>query len=530
MRKTREKPMVDEKSFEKVSEDKKPQLEQEWRKARLVASSVLYPYAPAIDSLVPIMDDRIGFKKHNKKTNTVTFEPSMATDKFYRCYVNPKFVETLLEQAKAVSPSNRCKMCGATSHHEYSYLAGLIAHEAMHPLEGHADRAHDLGIKKEDANLANYTQDMEINDGLMQVFAMLAKEHGNKFPVMCLPPGGAHPNQQNLKEDDIFESYFYKLKEMQPPQGGQGNQGNQNSKGQKGQKQQGGKSQGDPQNGDQDGDGEGEGDCEHDHDGQPHYGCGSGAHGQEQEWDAGDPNESGVEGVLEADQDYIQKECAKGVQEAAKRGNMPAGMVRWADQVLAPPKYNWRKEFRKMVRAYITTKYGQDEFTYRKFARDCAASNYDIIQPSTFTPEPTVGVVLDTSGSMGYGPGSPLYDAVQEVLGICNSLGVALDVLDVDAHAKEEHIQRVTKGKKLRLQGGGGTDMRVGFQVFQKRKKGRKPDILIVLTDGETPWPDSKPREFRTIIGLVGPRINSEIRNGCPAWSKTIVVGEKDIK
>ena len=51
------------------------------------------------------------------------------------------------------------------------------------------------------------------------------------------------------------------------------------------------------------------------------------------------------------------------------------------------------------------------------------------------------------------------------------------------------------------LTGGGGTDRRVGIDAALRTRT--PPDIVIVLTDGATPWPDRPPRA-RLIAGLIG--------------------------
>lgn len=45
--------------------------------------------------------------------------------------------------------------------------------------------------------------------------------------------------------------------------------------------------------------------------------------------------------------------------------------------------------------------------------------------------------------------------------------------------------------------GGGGADPRTGFA----RALRTRPDVVVVLTDGQTPWPRARP-SCRSVVGL----------------------------
>jgi predicted metal-dependent peptidase len=66
----------------------------------------------------------------------------------------------------------------------------------------------------------------------------------------------------------------------------------------------------------------------------------------------------------------------------------------------------------------------------------------------------------------------------------------------------------------VELGGGGGTDMRVGIE---KALAGRdRPQVVIVLTDGYTPWPEESP-SCRLIAALVGDGAPEP-----PGWVETV--------
>ncbi|GIF08556.1 hypothetical protein Asi03nite_60940 [Actinoplanes siamensis] len=80
-------------------------------------------------------------------------------------------------------------------------------------------------------------------------------------------------------------------------------------------------------------------------------------------------------------------------------------------------------------------------------------------------------------------------------------------------------VRRVGSVGEVELAGGGGTDMRVGIAHALSARP--KPSIVVVLTDGYTPWPDAAPGSVRVVAGLVGRRAPEP-----PPWIETIRIPE----
>ena len=115
--------------------------------------------------------------------------------------------------------------------------------------------------------------------------------------------------------------------------------------------------------------------------------------------------------------------------------------------------------------------------------------------PSLRGPRPKVQVAIDTSGSM-----SPkdLEVALGEVKGILDATQADVEVFAVDTAVAKK--QKVYNPKDIKLIGGGGTNMGNGLAAMAED---RAP-IAVVLTDGFTPWPDTKPKGLgKVIIALV---------------------------
>jgi len=247
--------------------------------------------------------------------------------------------------------------------------------------------------------------------------------------------------------------------------------------------------------------------------------CGSGAHGGEEDHELGAPT-SESPGLSETEVDIVRRDVADRIKDAAaQRGNMAKGMQMWADEVLTKSVVSWQKLLAKAVRTASAYRQGHDVRTFRRLGRASASTGYRLTYPSTHTPLPRVGVVLDTSGSMGYGKGSLLSEAMAEVEGICKQLGAEVVFIAVDSGAGE--VQEIKSFKEACLTGGGGTDMRVGIAAMEKL---RNPvSTCVVLTDGDTPWPTKKSNNINLVAGIVG---NSSSYTRIPPFIKVVKIGQ----
>ena len=72
------------------------------------------------------------------------------------------------------------------------------------------------------------------------------------------------------------------------------------------------------------------------------------------------------------------------------------------------------------------------------------------------------------------------------------------------------------------LTGGGGTDMRVGISMAMRARP--KPDLIVVITDGETRWPATPPTA-RVVVALVH---TDESAPTTPDWATTVRVDLDD--
>ena len=237
--------------------------------------------------------------------------------------------------------------------------------------------------------------------------------------------------------------------------------------------------------------------------------CGSGAHGSAQPWELGG---TGTTGVSEVEAAAIRRQTAEGIrQHVRSRGTIANGWKRWADEVLEPT-IDWRRALTGAVREAAAWASGAVDYTFQRPSRRNAALPR-VVLPRLRQPVPRVAIVIDTSGSMS---ADDLAEVLGEVSGVLRAVGIGGNRVNVLACDADVHTARaVSSVREVELAGGGGTDMRVG--IGQAMKRPDPPHIVVVLTDGYTPWPEAPFASTRVIAGLVGDNPPAP-----PAWISAI--------
>lgn len=384
--------------------------------------------------------------------------------------------------------------------------AGVLLHEVSHLLRGHHARfdrikplvaASASGLISETAlvKLWNIAADAEINDDLIA-------------ESVELPAGAVTPKSLGLPDGKTAEEYFWALLDRLERE----------------QRQESGEGSGEGTAGEQKpGDAPGESSEVSSADAiakaiedlaPGHKDCGSCAGGPAREYEeAPDSAEAPVLG--EAAQTLIRRITAQKIERAAAaKGNVPGGWVRWAKAELTPPKIPWQRVLAAQIRDYIASARGMSEYTYSRPSR---RSSGGIVRPALHEPVVEVAVVLDTSGSMSEGL---LTEALSEVTGVLRAARTGATFLAVDAAVHTcKRILRPEEAKRL-LAGGGDTDMEVGIARAVSLRP--RPDVVVVLTDGYTDWPQERIRGVRVVAGIVGTGSGDP-----PAWIKTVHVSKE---
>lgn len=396
--------------------------------------------------------------------------PIAAADKFWRIYLNP-------QRFPAFSVA------------EAGYI---ILHEVGHIVRDHSGRCAAIGADREGWNLSC---DAELNSA--------------SYPGLRCPDCAVTPASLGMPAGKLAEEY-YATKKQEEDEGEDGESGDgsdqasgSGSPGDQGDGQGGaGKAAaGVPGQsaGEEEADGQGRGRADG-----PGHGAGSASDGQSRPWElpADDPSSPGLQG---AEQTAARLAAAAAIREYAAsqgRGTMPGGWGLWAESTLSPV-VPWQSKLRPAITSGLS-RIGLGAQSYSR-----VRERNGVCLPRHVRRVPVVAVVADTSGSMGSGEGTPWHRALSEVVAIARTVG-SVHIVWCDAAAS---VQRDVRSlREVRPVGGGGTDMRVGITAADALR----PDVIVTLTDGETPWPDAAPRA-KHIAVVIG-------RRAGPGWGEMVRV------
>jgi predicted metal-dependent peptidase len=245
--------------------------------------------------------------------------------------------------------------------------------------------------------------------------------------------------------------------------------------------------------------------------------CGSGSDGRVRDWEMRGAQGSGLP---PGEQHLLRSQVANEVLRYCREGvgRLSAGWRRWAEDLL-DPKVDWRRVLAAEIRKGLSTVSGRVDYSYRRPSRR-ASSSPDIVLPALERPVPEVVVLCDTSGSMG---DEELATVLAEVDGLLKGVGLARNrvrVMAVDAAVQT--VQQVTSARQINLVGGGGTDMGAGLAAAGRLRP--RPSVVVVLTDGMTPWPPEAPKGTQVVVGMIG----SVARGGrpwpAPPWARVVPI------
>ena len=432
--------------------------------ARHISVKLLPYFGTAIRSLVPVVH-------HDIKTMLVSDDG--------RLFYDPQFV----------------------AQENIHVVTFAVAHETMHVIFNHGKQTIKAGIAPHTqlSEIANMAQDFMINQLLL--------EAGFKVPNWALLPGPL-----GYEKDLGWREYFNQIRNrinsgneptlqdllQQPGPFGPGTGGPPGPP-QPGRGTFCGSGAGNPHPDEPDYDPNAQDGDEDD----PNAGKGESGDGQGE--DA--PNPSSIKGRSQRDWNRIRKDAAQQAHNASKgRGTFPGGLKRWADEAVKPPKIDWRSALARNVRKGIAWVKGTGDYRYSRPSRRQVSLGFGpghVVLPCMVSPVPKIWCVIDTSGSMG---DKQIMDSISEVGGILRTIsGAELTFVSGDATVNDVVKVRSVEQVKQFITGGGGTDFRPPFELALKQPAHPRPNILVYLTDGMGPAPQTPPPGIHTIWVLVGP-------------------------
>ena len=381
---------------------------------------------------------------------------TMAVDEYGRLYFNPEWIDKVSVEE----------------------LAGVVYHEIWHLLRKHPDR-----LSQYPQAVAALAADLEINDDI-------------RSESIPLPEGVFYPEQFGFPPNQTAEYYASRLLDEheieyvpQKSSADSADQSDQSSGQSSGQSGQFGRKRITVHV-------RGFGGLE-----------GSGATGQPAPWES-PRGEGSVPHLTNAELEIIREQVAQDVrrfQDSGMRGEIPEHWKRWADDVLTPPEIPWQALLRSLVNSAVTAA-GRADYTYRRVSRRQYAVD-DVVLPGLGESVVRSAVIVDVSGSVG---DESLGVALREVRGILeSSRSVRVYAVDSQVQAAAD-VFSVSEIKRI-LKGGGGTDMGVGIMQAMESK----PDVIIVITDGLTPWPANP--GVPVIVCLFEDR-------DVPSWARKVII------
>lgn len=365
----------------------------------------------------------------------------------------------------------------------------VLAHEV-----GHDSLLHSIRLGARNADVWNQACDHAIN--------LMLIDQGFKCPKSV--PGGwlADPKFKGMSADRIYDEL--RREQQSQPKSGQGKPG----KGQPG--------QGDPSQGNQPGDQQG--DDPSDGSGKPQPGKGGnrpsdqnasgGKPGPKQEgrdWLHGDvlPTKAADPAQQAAAEQRAKQRVAAAANMARMAGKLKGELARMVDDMLEA-KVHWTEVLREHMTEVVRSRDNWARRNRRYSSIYLPSRRERKMGPIIFIP--------DTSGSM-------MGDDMEK---ICSEIAHCsmqtqpehIRVVWADAAVQGEQVfdPNTFSYKALDPKGGGGTDMRVPLKHVEKYQ----PQVVVLMTDGYTPWP-SNPCPFPVICICT-------TEKKCPEWMQVIRV------
>jgi len=184
--------------------------------------------------------------------------------------------------------------------------------------------------------------------------------------------------------------------------------------------------------------------------------------------------------------DDVAKEMSRSLVQSLKtRGLLPSSMEEFLNKI-TPSKVDYLKRIKKSVSGFAgSVKYD----TYLKLNRRGIEGKKGFKRDGV-----GINVLLDVSGSMN--------GMHEKVLSYCFQNNLYINLVQVDTEVKNEDVFKITNKnelQKMKLIGGGGTNLQPGIDFITANPKLNKLGLLI-LTDGDCDSLDVRKINGKTLI------------------------------
>lgn len=171
------------------------------------------------------------------------------------------------------------------------------------------------------------------------------------------------------------------------------------------------------------------------------------------------------------------------------RGSLPAGLKREIGRLL-----NSKTDWLDQIRDHIAEFGKRSEFSFRIPSRRTESAGQ--LLASRLPSSTQVVVLIDTSASITT---EYLTRAITEIGALCETLGVGIRVITIDADIQSDI--EITDVEGLKLTGNGGSNF---IPAFTRLKEEFFTGTVIAFTDGDITVPKQRPDGLRDVLWIVG--------------------------
>lgn len=181
-------------------------------------------------------------------------------------------------------------------------------------------------------------------------------------------------------------------------------------------------------------------------------------------------------------------EIAQAMQAAKARGKLPGILEKLASDIL-----NVRTPWHDILERFMVS-FTAGETSWKRPNR----RYQHVYLPSVGKVARMGGIALltDISGSVSQQEIMYYSGHQQRICQLCQPEWVWVVYCDTNVHKEEMFTSEELEDVQVRYYSGGGTDMVAGLDFIEE--SGHEPDVVVVLTDGYTPFPD-RPYPFPVI-------------------------------
>jgi predicted metal-dependent peptidase len=253
-----------------------------------------------------------------------------------------------------------------------------------------------------------------------------------------------------------------------------------------------------------------------------HKDCGSGAGGGKRSYEL-DTKDVLAPAISVAAKGLAIAQVREKIASGTPFGTPPPEELKRMMEDLSKPKVSWRRELAVVMRPSIGTTMGRKDYSMMRLGRREGAFRTKAFSPRLPAMRqplpPKVSVIMDTSPSMSR---ELLRDGLSEILGIVRAVGASQSVTVIPCSGQAfpaQEVKRASQVINLDLRGDNSTNLVRGFVAAMEERK--KPKIIVVITDGYTPWPKNRPKGVDLVIILL--TLDDELEN-IPKWAKAILI------